>query len=491
MKKLIALALIGLSTFSCKKELIETTENNASFNFKKSTSIQPIVVTIEGKNVLKFRDMVEFDKYHTELTERIKTQSAKNENFDLIEFYNKEADILNWKDSYFNDKQDYEKQFELEGFSEKDISNLEKRNFLDSPYLEFVFNTENEIVVGENLFVLTGSNYGYSIPLDEKNAILESRNLDKLEDSEEQIEFRKKYPRISGIGALNYADGSGSSSTGYIVNGTPKTGCGEPVLSQYPTGWPTNTSVGQCPNQYRTSLWVDHLKIRRPYGFAGECTYEWAATTVVIDWGDNSSETVSFPYRPDWFLPASSHYLQHNYQPNGSGGPQSYTITITYIYTDYQGHSWAMATDINVGQNCIEVSDSWSTNPITGVQGTWAMTNKNYTRYVLGWSIVGATTFAWKKKLNGNWGRRRARISVEAWADYRYASTCGIAESKYEYDSHPNRRMINAEFAILHFSLLGGSSPRYRWNSNDIRSKHVILKHGDEWDNFRSIQLCN
>lgn len=362
--------------------------------------------------------------------------------------------------NYFINKYDYENG----EFTEKEIEDMNKEDFINDDVIKSIFNEFKFIGVGDSIYYYHSVDEVISFLSEDELAYVATKRISQLENAIEYDVFgvnseffknegqynvsstKKKRRNSKGIASL--------PSNQYVLFQTI------PVLTHF---------VEDCSRKRGLSfeLWTAYTYYNNDeceYGCNINEKYEGNNQKLTIDWGDGTTQIINNYNGNDPNTPL----IVHEYLTAGVFNVET-ILEFEDIYNGehvviLDGTTPSTLVTFNTNVVCAELNKEvygWGGNPNWKLYAEcWA--NSNFTG-----SWIGSKTEAWERQNNGNLKKSRARIYTQIEGDF-LDFNCVVREHAEDDKERSNDKEISVREYNIH--------KRSKISNGDTKSSHFLKK---------------
>lgn len=352
---------------------------------------------------------------------------------------------------YFNDK-----YFSRDpSFTEDQITNLEKEDFISNEVLKSLFNSYRFIGIGDSLYYYNDVDEIVGFSEDHSSLLNQMKTISRIKDDEGISIFDTEANLLTKDEVALISKKMTKGGKAFVFISSDYTYHSIPLLHHL---------VENC-NPFKKGVKIELNEVYHPNGPFAEGDYtpydfNGAGASLFINWGDGTNQTVNN---------YNGGFVYHVYS-----GSQSYSVITTLTFVDLYGVT-RQVTDgagygtpimFNTETGCSEQDASQSAS---STSGNWKLTTKIWVNHNLFGHHIGAYSHAWKY-VSGEWKRRSTRIHVSINAKFRN-DECEITETKTDSKTHNNDKRIETVKTKLF--------KKYKnVGINDIKSGHSLEEGG-------------
>lgn len=415
--------------YSCKKEKLNhvISENTELTNSNKSIKFNNSPKNING--ILRFESIDHLQNYYQTIDELVEKGHDENLSVDsLLKEVEGGMNFLSFRQDFIN-KYDWEDK----EFTEEEIGEISKRDFIIDEVRKSILNEFLEVGVGEFIYIYYSENQVYKIP-DSKISIIENfRNIDKGDDS-------KLVPKeILGFGIELISQKITFSDTVFnhkdAINETmyPHTFTEEFECNTYDRKITTRLYRKYVDNNNQTHTDIPH-----------------EAESIIIDFGDGTTET---------FYDTDEVVNTHTYPTVGT-----FDLTITFSYLDSDGNlnSRYDITSTTIGRSC--TSNNYSQEG-TQSNSSKKIEFKGWIKHDIFGEHMGSYSHAYKWKASkSKWKRNKDNLYSRLEGSFG-TSACNIMESIAKSKTKYGKKLSSKKHKLF---------KDYEFGNGDIKTFHSL-----------------
>lgn len=369
--------------------------------------------------ILFFQNQDHFDEFYSILNDF--SNSKFEERIDLLHLFENQFTGFTSFNRYLEETYDWENG----EFTETEIDNRYKIDFLQDYVIKSICNKYAEVGIGNDIHVFLRENITndcITIFINKNDA----KNIDAIRLLNKDA---KKIENLARLKDLIIAHGGSiiktnkTKSITYILDNNNGKEI-KLIYNDQPSFDNVNCSIFKKTFNLTIDRSCDSIELINTTNFSA---------SVVINWGDGSSTNSIFPsFVGQTELNYSFISETHTYSTVGNYTiTYSLTINSEHINSQISYHSGQTGI-ITVGSACGELYINAPSKRIW-INGTYSMLCDAWINNWYAYRCVGSATEAWRKKNNGNLVKENGNIQCSITAVYR-DNNCNIWENEYEYD---------------------------------------------------------
>lgn len=348
--------------------------------------------------------------------------------------------------NYFINKYDYENG----EFTEKEIEDMNKEDFINDDVLKSIFNEFKFIGVGDSIYYYHSIDEVISFHSEDDTAYVNTKRISQLENAIEYDVFGANSEFFKNEGQYN------------VMSEKKKKRNRTKGMIKYP--YDLITSFRTAPLMYG---YIENCSRKRGLAVqlfisisgTGESEHTPTNSKLTINWGDGTSVIV---------LGYSGEIIIHEYASDNVFFPTT-NYEFTYLgeplnVVDGSGTPLGEEIIFNTIEQCTELNKEvfgWGGN------GNWRLVAECWANSNIFGSWIGSKTISYEKQNNGSYKKSRARIYTQIEGDF-YDSYCFFKEHADDDKEHSNDKEISVrEHVSNRFSTI---------TNGDLKSSHFLVK---------------
>lgn len=360
--------------------------------------------------------------------------------------------------NYFNAKYDYENG----EFTEKEIEDMNKEDFINDDVIKSIFNEFKFIGVGDSIYYYHSIDEIISFHSEDEDAYKATKRISQLENA---IDYD-----VFGINSEFF-----KNEGQYNVSSTKKKKNKPKGIASLPSNQYVNFQtipklthfVEDCSRKRGLSfeLWKSYI-----YYDNGDCkfgcnvneTFLGTNQKITINWGDGTTQVI-----------------------NNYNGNLNTTNTIVHEYLTAGNFNVTSILEFDVYGEHVEILDgftpsdriTFNTNIVCaelnkevygwGGNGNWRLVAECWANSNFTGSWIGSKTESWERQNNGNYKKSRARIYTQVEGDF-LDNNCVLREHAEDDKERSNDKDVSVREYNIH--------KRSKITNGDLKSSHFLKK---------------